>query len=931
MGRIRIVLAVLFSLVAAATVEAQVTGSISGVVKDSQGGVLPGATVRVSGPLLPGGREETTTENGVYIFDQLLPGMYTVEATLTGLGTAKRGAQVQVDRDTQVELVLSPTLAEEITVTAAAPTVDMRSTEVSFNYSDEVINDLPLERSYRGLFQLIPGVAENRSPVGPSGGGSRQDNTYLMDGVNITNPGFGTLSTEINQLDIAEFNIKRGAITAEFGRSAGFVTNAVSKSGTNDFAGTARFEWMPEQFVGDFEDQAFRDPLLKTVVNPALGAGGPIIHDKVFWYGSARYFQETRWDRQNKLGTALPDEERSGHELYGKITATPTQKHLLAVGFRDRPSETTGSIGLSSADYDPSVTTVDDNSSRLATASWSFFATDRSTLEVRYLYLQENNESDPDVDLGYLPQPFNASNPATMGYYRDDARANVRFGGAEYAARVNYKRHEARAVFSQYFDLGKTGHQFKVGGGYEFGEEDFFRLTNGWGDIQPITVSGQRVLRARYYFQQPPQLGQGRTWSVFAQDTATLGSRLTLNLGVLLNRDEFAQDLEGSGGCPSTYTPAGAGVFESLNDRCTFVRFGFFDQVQPRLGVNFNLRPGAGDKVYANYGRYYNTDQKSSGRSLAPRRIFQREARFDMTGRLISDVPRASTTGKLIAADLSPTYNDEWLAGYATPLGTEWSVDLFFIYRDTNDFIEDVPSALPATGPSVAANLPCNTYAACRGIEAERKYKAFTVELQRRLVDRWSVNASYTWSRLEGNFDLDYSPTSSVFNTSSFIQDGPGTNIQEPGRDGPLRQDRPHLFKLFVNVQPVDALTLGGYLRVQSGTPWNARGQDSQGGAALYYLEPAGARRNPTWTNFDLLAAYRFPLGGGANLALEARLLNVFDTQTRLSTDSIQFLDTRTLSAAPFLQPGIVPNPFFGTADSYAPPRRFVVSALINF
>jgi carboxypeptidase family protein len=930
MRRISVAVAVL--IVGLATgLQAAETGSISGVVKDTQGGVLPGVTVRVSGPLLPAGRDATTTDNGVYLFEQLLPGLYAVEANLTGMGTARRPVQVSVDRDTQVELVLAPTLAEEVTVTAVAPTVDLRSTEVNFNYTGEVINSLPLERSYRGMFQLIPGVAENRSPVGPSGGGSRQDNTYLMDGVNITNPGFGTLSTEINQLDVAEFNIKRGAITAEFGRSAGFVTNAVSKSGTNALAGTARFEWMPPGLIGDFKDNAFRDPLLTTVVNPAIGLGGPLLRNKIFWYGSARYFEQTRWDRTNKLATALPDEERKGHELYGKITATPTPKHLVAVSFRDRPNDLTGSLGLASSDYDPSVTTTDDNSSRIATASWSFFPADRSTLEVKYLYLQENNDSRPDVELGYLPQPFNAADPARMGYYRDPSRANVRFGGAEYAQRVNYTRHEARAVFSQYFDLGKTGHQVKVGGGYEFGEEDFFRLTNGWGDIQRITVSGQPVLRARYYFQQPPQLGQGRTWSIFAQDTASLTSRLTLNLGVLLNRDEFAQDLEGSAGCPSTYTPAGAGVFESLQDRCTFVRFGFFDQVQPRVGVNYNLRAGQGDKVYANYGRYYNMDQKSSGRSLAPRRIFQREARYDLAGRLISDLPRPSTTGKLIASDLRPTYNDEWLAGYATPLGTDWSLDLFVIYRDTSDFIEDVPSALPATGPYVAANLPCDTYAACRGIDAERKYKAFTVEMGRRMANRWSVNASYTWSRLEGNFDLDYSANSSVFNTSSFIQDGPGTNIQEEGRYGPLRQDRPHLLKVFANYEPVSPLTVGAYLRVQSGTPWNARGQDSQGTAALYYLEPAGSHRNPTWTNLDLLAAYRLKLGGRANATLEARLLNVFDSQTRLSTDSVRFLDTVTTAAAPFLAPGVVANPFFGTADSYAPPRRFVVSALLNF
>ena len=95
-------------------------------------------------------------------------------------------------------------LQESVAVTAATPRVDLRSTEVNFNFSKELIESLPLQRTYAGLFQLVPGVAENNS-FAPNGGGSRQDNTYLLDGVNITNPGFGYLSTEVNEFDIQEF------------------------------------------------------------------------------------------------------------------------------------------------------------------------------------------------------------------------------------------------------------------------------------------------------------------------------------------------------------------------------------------------------------------------------------------------------------------------------------------------------------------------------------------------------------------------------------------------------------------------------------------------------------------------------------------------------------------------------------------------------
>ena len=910
---------------------AQETGSISGVVKDTQGGVLPGITVKVSGPLLPAGRETVTTATGNYFFLRLLPGTYKVEAGMTGMGRAATEVRVYLDVDAQVNLVLSPTATEQVTVVAQAETVDLKKTEVNFNYTADATKDLPLGRSYSGLFQLIPGVAQNNS-FGPAAGGSRQDNVYLMDGVNITNPGFGYLETEVNEMDIAEFNVKRGAISAEFGRAAGIVTNAVSRSGTNTFSGSARIQYQPESFMSDPNDPAFGvQPT--DYFNPAIGLGGPIVKDKVFFYASAQYQKTSRGDRVNKFGTALPDLESSTQEYYGKITSTPTPKHLLAASYRYRPTDTEG--GVVGSGYSPTVATTDETRAHIATAAWSFFVTNRTTLDLKFLYMKDDNSSNPVTSLGYLPT-WDNNNLAAMGQYTDPTQANLDVGGYQYTNRQNYRRNEIKGSVSQYFDLGKTGHQLKAGVGYTFGEEDLNRLTNGWGQISRIT-SAVPYYRARYYFEQPSQIGQGRTWSLFVQDTMTVGSRLTLNLGLLANSDSYSQDLPDSGGCPvPANTPSGQGsgtaVFESDGDRCTFVKFGFGDEIQPRLGVNFNVRPGKGDKVYANWGRYYNMDQQSSGRSLAPRRIYQREARYNVaTGALISDLPRAATTGKLIDPDLKPTYNDEWLAGYATPITGGWSLDLFYMYRNTKNFIEDVPSVYPSTGPYAAANLPCTIFEACRGQEAKRKYQAATVEVGRRFANRWSANVSYTWSQFEGNIDYDYGGATQVFNTSSIYQDGPGTFVGDQYRYGPLREDRPHVFKVFANWEPINNLMLGGYLRVQSGTPWQARGQDSQGGSALFYLEPAGSHRNPTWTNFDLLASYRFKLSDRAGLVFEARAFNLFNSQTQLSTDSVKYTDFKSLPVAPYITEGTILNSFFGTANSYAAGRRIVVAARLDF
>src|SRR6266513_1621240 len=244
----RLALRVLFVLSlllgAAAPARASDTGTVSGTIVAANGEPVAGAVVTIAGAVLPEGRMTTTGSNGSYRFDYVLPGEYAIDAASAGVAASRRMAAVEVGKDTQADLIIGLTVSEELTVTAATPLVDVRSVEVSFNIHAETFNALPIERTYRGLFQLIPGVAENRSQVGPAAGGNRQDNTYLMDGTNITNPGFGTLGTEVSELDIAEVNIKRAAIGAEFGRTGGTVTNVVSRSGSNMLAGIGRVDWL---------------------------------------------------------------------------------------------------------------------------------------------------------------------------------------------------------------------------------------------------------------------------------------------------------------------------------------------------------------------------------------------------------------------------------------------------------------------------------------------------------------------------------------------------------------------------------------------------------------------------------------------------------------------------------------------------------------
>src|SRR6185436_1084353 len=104
----------LLMLAMGGTALAQQTGSVSGVVRGADGAALPGVTVTVSGPLLPAGRTAVTDENGAFSVVRLPPGDYEVSAEISGMGNVQRSVVVALDKDTQVDLALNPTLQGEI-------------------------------------------------------------------------------------------------------------------------------------------------------------------------------------------------------------------------------------------------------------------------------------------------------------------------------------------------------------------------------------------------------------------------------------------------------------------------------------------------------------------------------------------------------------------------------------------------------------------------------------------------------------------------------------------------------------------------------------------------------------------------------------------------------------------------------------------------
>ena len=303
-------------------------------------------------------------------------------------------------------------------------------------------------------------------------------------------------------------------------------------------------------------------------------------------------------------------------------------------------------------------------------------------------------------------------------------------------------------------------------------------------------------------------------------------------------------------------------------------------------------------------------DNQSFARAAAPLRLYRVDAYFNSTtGAFITDVVRGNNTGKIVLPDIKPTYTDEFSVGYARPLGGGWVGEIYGIFRNTKNIIED----FPATG--LADNPDNFRYG---NIPAHRKYQGGTIEVKRAGVDNWTLDASYTLSKLTGNWDLDYA--TQLFYTSSYIQDGPRLYVQDPNRQGTLIGNRTNVAKIFSSYTFPFHTTVGGYFRYQSGRPWEAREWDPIYGTDYAYAEPAGSRTTPSWTNFDLLVSQTIPIGP-TNLVIEGRLFNVFNSQPALTVDQDLFVNDDNTG----------PNPNFGRATSYAPPRGFIISATFNF
>ncbi len=578
---------------------AQAQSAFTGVVRDTSGAVLPGVTVEAaSDALIEKTRTVITDENGGYRLVDLRPGTYTLTFSLEGFSTVKREA-IELSSDFTMTInadMRVGALEETLTVTGAAPTVDVQSTTKSQVLNREALDAIPTGRTIQGMGQLITGVNLNQPDVGGSramqqtymsahGSGASQT-TVQVDGLLVNGLDVdGAVQNYFNSSMSQEMVYTTSGAGADVA-GGGIRLNQIPRDGGNTLNGSIFLGYQNENFQGDNVTQSLRNRGLRStdgiakLYNIEGAVGGPIKKDKVWYFVSARDFVLHTLPADTFVGLAgtgglnrapTPGTERGVDEqdiksVQARVVWQMSQKNKFAV-YNDRIVKNRGAAMTAGIDpatasivWDSPIYTVGIVKFTSAISSRLLFETGFSTNYERY---------------GNKYQPGIAQDRGTAAWFntinRQDQALSTSWGAGSVQSGFLPDRYALMASMSYV-----TGsHNVKVGIQDTFGRFRYWRNANG--DIRAIFQNGApfqaTILNTPLDYQDNLDADLG----IYGQDSWTV-KRLTVNYGA--RWEYFASSVN------EAVSPAGRFVSERRFDR---IEMPTWKTIAPRVGLVYDL------------------------------------------------------------------------------------------------------------------------------------------------------------------------------------------------------------------------------------------------------------------------------------------------------------------------------------------------------
>jgi hypothetical protein len=960
--RFGILLVSLVSTPLLARAQETTTGTLAGQVLDSQELAMPGATVAVASE--QGTRTFVSDATGHFLVPYLTPGLYTVRVEMQGfVPVEQRDIKVRLGQRLELRFVMQPgAMTEEVNV-LASPIIDLSSATAGSHLDDQLISSVPVGRRFTDVLYIAPGVNSgggtgdaNASISGASG----LENNYVLDGVNISDVGYGAAGSYSTQHGtpgnaivfdfIKEIEIKTAGFEAEFGQSTGGIVNVVTKSGTNAYKGSVFTYLQPEALASDRERITTANGTVNatgaTEAEGGFTLGGPIVRDKLFFFAAAD-LQHERVSFVAPAGFPLASlgevpRKRRTVSYAAKATYQMSTAHRFETSFFGDPSSGENGPQRASAlrGIDTAAFSEINYGGHYQTIRYDGMLSPRWLVEASVSRSDSKVREHPSVDEWRVTDTTVVPNVITGGIGGYD----VEQGGVRNQYQVksthNLGRHQIRygALFEDItFDSENqsTGPTLVLPTGER-------TATAGVVRILPDPVFG------RVYAMQGARTANVRETSqsylsLFAQDTIKIGNRLTLRPGVRWEQ----QELTGVGG---GYT--------------------FTGNWSPRIGATFDPTGSGRSKLYANFGRFYTqfpNDLAARGfTALASHQADYFDAALTRpipdgvlaAGTRVHYRPSGANPADVVPGSKS-TYIQEWLAGGEYEVVRGLSLGLRYIHRDLRNVLEDMAPAAAilydagiARGIEFVIGNPRDGFpATLNNIGAFEtpihEYDAVEFTVDRRFANRWALQASYRWSRLFGTYEGFYRNDNNQSDpglTSLYdlpINDPTYTEIGVPrygyrgdirflGRlgAGPLPTDRPHQAKVFGNYRFGMGLNLGVGFQGSSGVPLTAfAASPTTGNAGNIPEGPRGSgvqtvdgfkKRTPAEFALDLHVDHPIGLGNG-RLVVLADIFNVLNGQ------AVTGYDYRTENRIR------VPNPDYGARTSLQLPRQVRVGVRYEF
>ncbi len=559
-----LILLLVFGLTSASFAQGRQTGSVSGTVVDTEGNLLPGCTVTLSGPKLLGTKSYVTSDMGKFRFPSVAPGRgYELKVELPGFKTSiSKGLIVSVARSTTLTVEMEiTTLEEEVTVVAASPVVDIETSKVSISYNSDFIASIPMNRDLYGIQNSIPGaISEGVDYRRTSSilGGTVRSQLYQLDGVPMNDPATFYPMANINVDVYEEIEFGVGALPAEVGQADSVVVNIVTKAGGNKFSGNISAYFTGDALVNNLisaEDmiavgvnapEAFKD-----YKDGSLSFGGPVIKDRAWFFLNGRRLV---WERANPETYDIRIQNINLREW--TFTEAELQhfdiEHEEWLGFGKLTFQLSDNIrymGMYHWNniYEPVYQNRTSNSYTFAnTISWEYENTHTTTHQINWV-LNQNTFVDVRGSYVYRHFPILLRPEYAERYFSYDREEAVRWGNSYYGD--DYLRKKALASFSvTHFkdDFLGASHEIKFGGEFEHTVYGLDRYKDGnpyytyWEDYNAgdkyYDGSWAGRLRVRPFGPRGTvwKYDNTRRFSGFVQDSIVKG-KLAVNVGLRID------------------------------------------------------------------------------------------------------------------------------------------------------------------------------------------------------------------------------------------------------------------------------------------------------------------------------------------------------------------------------------------------------------